>query len=87
MLVMKFGGTSMGSAARMKVAAQICAGQKAERPTVAVVSAMSKVTDLLLETLRHAEGGDRDGVRRGVETLTARHFEVCKDLLSSRAAE
>ncbi|MBY0374320.1 MAG: aspartate kinase [Bryobacteraceae bacterium] len=87
MLVMKFGGTSMGSAERMKIAAQICTEQKSARPTVAVVSAMSKVTDLLLETLRHAEGGDRDGVRRNVENLTARHFEVCKDLLSSRAVE
>lgn len=87
MLVMKFGGTSMGSAERMKIAARICAEQKAGRPTVAVVSAMSKITDLLIETLRHAEGGDRDGVRRNVETLTARHFEVCKDLLSQRAAE
>ena len=54
---MKFGGTSMGSAERINVAAQICAEQKRQRPVVAVVSAMSKVTDLLLDTLRKAEAG------------------------------
>ncbi len=42
----------MGSAARMRVAAQICAEQNAKRPVIAVVSAMSKVTDLLLDSLR-----------------------------------
>ena len=57
-LVMKFGGSSMGTAERIRVAAQICVEQKALRPTVVVVSAMSKVTDLLLEALRCAESGD-----------------------------
>ena len=59
LLVMKFGGTSMGSAERIRVAAAICAEQKVQRPLLAVVSAMSKITDLLLDTTRHAEGGDQ----------------------------
>jgi bifunctional aspartokinase / homoserine dehydrogenase 1 len=29
---------------------------------VVVVSAMSKITDLLLDTMRHAEAGDRAGM-------------------------
>ncbi len=58
LLVMKFGGTSMGSAERMRVAAEIIVQQKSRRPLVVVVSAMSKVTDLLLETMRRAELGD-----------------------------
>ena len=58
---MKFGGTSMGSAERIRVAAEICAEQMEQRPVVAVVSAMSKVTDLLLDTLRKAEAGDDPG--------------------------
>jgi aspartate kinase len=81
LLVMKFGGTSMGSAERIKVAAGICTEQKRGRPVVAVVSAMSGVTDLLLNTLRHAEGGDETGIAANLERLTARHLEACEELL------
>jgi bifunctional aspartokinase / homoserine dehydrogenase 1 len=85
LLVMKFGGTSMGSADRMKIAAQICDGQKQQRPVVTVVSAMSKITDLLLDTLRHAEGGDRPGVIANIDKLRQRHEECCRALLPARA--
>jgi aspartokinase/homoserine dehydrogenase 1 len=81
LLVMKFGGTSMGTAERIKVAAGICTEQKGQRPVVAVVSAMSGVTDLLLNTLRHAEGGDEPGIAANLERLTARHLEACQELL------
>jgi aspartokinase/homoserine dehydrogenase 1 len=81
LLVMKFGGTSMGTAERIKVAAGICAEQKRLRPVVVVVSAMAGVTDLLLNTLRHAEGGDEPGIAVNLERLTARHLETCQELL------
>jgi bifunctional aspartokinase / homoserine dehydrogenase 1 len=81
LLVMKFGGTSMGSAERMKVAASICAGQGAHRPVVAVVSAMSKVTDLLLDSLRKAEAGDRADLDSNLKTLRERHLAACTELL------
>ncbi len=80
LLVMKFGGTSMGSAERMRVAAEIIAGQR-HRPVAVVVSAMSKVTDLLLETLRHAELGDRTAVDASIHALLERHLETCEGLL------
>lgn len=48
---------------------------------VVVVSAMSKITDLLLETLRHAELGDRATVEANLRSLLDRHIEVCEDLL------
>jgi aspartate kinase len=82
LLVMKFGGTSMGSAERIKVAAQICREQKERRPVVAVVSAMSQVTDLLLNTLRHAEAGDEAGIEANLERLGQRHLETCEQLLA-----
>ncbi len=82
LLVMKFGGTSMGSAERIKVAAAICREQKERRPVVAVVSAMSQVTDLLLNTLRHAEAGDDAGIETNLERLANRHLETCDELLS-----
>jgi bifunctional aspartokinase / homoserine dehydrogenase 1 len=81
LLVMKFGGTSVGSADRMRVAAQLAAEQKARRPVAIVVSAMSKITDLLLDTMRHAEAGDRAGIAANLETLRLRHEEACRGLL------
>src|ERR1700687_3298959 len=81
LLVMKFGGTSMGSPERLKIAAGICATTKQQRPVVAVVSAMSGVTDLLLNTLRHAEAGDEAGIESNLERLTTRHVDTCKGLL------
>src|SRR2546423_832473 len=84
LLVMKFGGTSMGSAERMRVAAQICTEEARKRPVLAVVSAMSKITDLLLATLRHAEGGDDAGVDSNLRELAERHRETCRLLLNPR---
>ncbi len=81
LLVMKFGGTSVGSAERMRVAAELTAVQARSRPTVIVVSAMSRITDLLLDAMKHAEAGDRNGLDEAVQTLAHRHLEVCHDLL------
>ena len=88
LLIMKFGGTSMGSAERIRVAAGICAEQRRIRPVLAVVSAMSKVTDLLVDTLRHAEGDDEAGMAANLERLADRHREACAELLDGpRAGE
>jgi bifunctional aspartokinase / homoserine dehydrogenase 1 len=85
---MKFGGTSMGSAERIRVAAGICAEQRRARPVLAVVSAMSKVTDLLVDTLRHAEADDEAGMTANLERLADRHREACSELLDGpRATE
>jgi aspartokinase/homoserine dehydrogenase 1 len=87
LLVMKFGGTSMGSAARIRVAAEISAEQHAKRPVVTVVSAMSKVTDLLLDSLRKAEADDQDGLDENLKQLFTRHFDVCRELLPAPRQE
>ena len=79
---MKFGGTSVGSAERMRVACDLITREAAVRPVVAVVSAMSKITDLLLETTRHAEGGDQAGVDRSLEHLETRHRAAAKELIA-----
>ena len=81
LLVMKFGGTSVGSADRMRVAAQLSADQRRKRPVVIVVSAMSGITDLLIETTRHAEAGDRAGLDANMRKLEERHTAACRDLL------
>jgi aspartate kinase len=78
---MKFGGTSVGSAERMRAAARIVADEKRNRPVAVVVSAMSKITDLLLDTMRHAEAGDHAGVNTNLAALRTRHEDACRELL------
>jgi len=80
-LVMKFGGTSVGSADRMRAAAALSSDQAKKRPTVIVVSAMSKITDLLLEALKRAETGDKAGLESDIAKLRQRHVETCQELL------
>src|ERR1700681_3585450 len=84
---MKFGGTSMGSAERIAVAARLTAEQSAKRPVVAVVSAMSKVTDLLLDSLRKAEAGDQADLDHNLKELYSRHFLACRELLPANRQE
>jgi aspartate kinase len=81
LLVMKFGGTSVGSADRMRVSAKLAADERRKRPVAIVVSAMSKVTDLLLDTMRHAEAGNQAAIDTAIATLRARHEEACRQLL------
>lgn len=81
LLVMKFGGTSVGSAERMRVAAALTARESRNRPVAIVVSAMSKITDLLLATMRHAEAGDHAGIEANLAALRARHEDACRELL------
>ena len=71
LLVMKFGGTSVGSAGRIRVAADLIAAERRKRPVAMVVSAMSKITDLLLDAMRHAEAGGRAGVEANLAVLRA----------------
>lgn len=87
LLIMKFGGTSMGSADRIRVAARILMEQQRQRPVAVVVSAMSKVTDLLLESLLRAEAGDRAGLDANVQKLQDRHVECCHELLPKAKQE
>jgi len=81
LLVMKFGGTSVGSAERMRTAARLSAEQKRKRPVVIVVSAMSGITDLLIETTKHAEAGDRSGRDANIRKIEQRHLQACGELL------
>lgn len=77
----------MGSAARIRVAAEISAVEHRKRPVVTVVSAMSKVTDLLLDSLRKAEAGDQADLDENLKQLFARHFDVCRELLPAARHE
>src|SRR5947207_15379014 len=56
--VMKFGGTSVGDASCIARAASILVNAAKECRCVAVVSAMSGVTNRLIEATNHAEAGN-----------------------------
>ena len=83
---MKFGGTSMADADAMRrviaiVRHQLEAGG-ASTPPVVVVSAMSKVTDRLIEAGRLAGEGRGEAAGKILEDLFQRHIAVATSLIS-----
>ena len=85
-VVMKFGGTSMAGAERIRqVAAIVSNGQSAR--TVVVVSAMSGVTDALLDACRKAAAGDDDGARMAIDAVEARHVNTVVQLAAETALD
>jgi aspartate kinase len=73
MIVMKFGGTSVESAAAIERVAGIVRGRLQQRPVV-VVSAMGKTTNRLLSIAHHAVNAHRDDALR--ELLALRDFHL-----------
>jgi aspartate kinase len=83
-IVMKFGGTSVGSAERIAQAAQLAVKSAADGHQVVVVtSAMSKVTDLLINAARKASAGHWDAAQR--QELFDRHKAVADTLIQGDA--
>jgi len=77
---MKFGGTSVEDWPAFERAARIVRSHNGARPLVVVVSAMSRVTDALLEALRAAEGGETGLGQNLVESHLGRHLRVAERL-------
>jgi len=87
-LVMKFGGTSVGSSQAMAQAVQIVVeGQAAWKGLVVVTSALSGVTDLLLQSANKAVTGDIEMIEQTVAELRRRHFEMIADLVKTSARQ
>jgi aspartate kinase len=85
LIVMKFGGTSVGSAERITQAAQLVVDTAAKGHQVVVVtSAMSKVTDSLISAARVASTGHWDSAVR--EELFQRHKAVADALVGHDTA-
>jgi bifunctional aspartokinase / homoserine dehydrogenase 1 len=80
---MKFGGTSVGDAACISRVAEIL--QKASRDcnVVAVVSAMSGVTNKLVEAANRSKAGDGQAVAAIFNQLRRRHEGVVASLIKS----
>jgi aspartate kinase len=82
LLVMKFGGTSVGNAAAISALAAISRDHLKEWDHVAVVvSAMSGVTDLLLGGASSAASGDQTTYKRTAATLRDKHAAALAELV------
>ncbi len=83
-LVMKFGGTSVGSADALINARQIIQDAKQDWARVVVVtSAMSGVTDLLLKSASLAASGKVDSLPDAESKLREKHFAVLDALVKN----
>src|SRR5260370_11776968 len=71
--VMKFGGTSLGDAACIARTAQIIAAAAKESGCVAVVSAMSGVTNRLTDAAKKAQQGNATGAAEVLGALRQQH--------------
>src|SRR5882762_2433016 len=71
--VMKFGGTSVGDAACIARAAQILTEAARAGKCVAVVSAMSGVTNRLIEAAKTAQSGNAQAALAILDELAAKH--------------
>jgi aspartate kinase len=84
-VIMKFGGTSVADAEAMNRVLGIVRDQleksRHDTPPVVVVSAMSKVTDRLIETGRLTAEGRSDAALGLVDELLQRHLRVAGGLI------
>ena len=81
-LVMKFGGTSVGSADALINATQIIRDAKQDWARIVVVtSAMSGVTNLLLDSAASASHGKVDSLPQAESTLKEKHFAAADALI------
>jgi len=83
-LVMKFGGTSVGSTDALTKATQIIRDARDEYPRVVVIaSAMAGVTDLLLQSASLAAQGNVDSLPDAESTLREKHFSAADVLIKN----
>ena len=86
-LVMKFGGSSVGSADAIRQAAHIIKDAHDQYPRLVVItSAMSGVTDLLLKSATLAAQGQVDSLSETESTLRQKHFTVADALLREESS-
>lgn len=79
MLVMKFGGTSVGSGERILHVARVILAHL-DQQLVVVTSAMSGVTDALLALASAASAGDADACAAQLTALVSRHHDAARTI-------
>jgi len=86
MLTLKFGGTSVGNADAIAQTVHVIAQTKTKDADIVVVtSAMSGVTDVLVQSARAAAAGQRHPFLAGREALYEKHMTAAKQLITNKA--
>lgn len=80
MKVVKFGGTSVGSAERMFSVAKLI---KSSEPRIVVLSAVSGTTNSLVEISASLYNGDKNGANKLVDALHSKYKVLVKELLKT----
>lgn len=83
MKVLKFGGTSVGSAERMK---NLVALINNNEPKIVVLSAMSGTTNALVEIAASLYGKENDKAKKLIDTLEKKYEEVIRELYSKESS-
>ncbi|MDQ3111530.1 MAG: aspartate kinase, partial [Bacteroidota bacterium] len=84
MLVLKFGGTSVGSPERMKSLTGLIVN---DQPKIVVLSAMSGTTNNLLEIANALYAKENDNARKLIGILEEKYRKVVAELFSSEEAK
>lgn len=88
MIVMKFGGTSVGSKERFEqVYSLVSRAREEDGPPLVVVSAMSGVTNALIEAANLAVRRDLEGALAQIEMVRNKHIDAVKGLLNQGRAD
>jgi aspartate kinase len=85
MKVLKFGGTSVGSAASIRNVRKIVAGVEGEK--LLVLSAMSGVTNLLVQINEYFRNREVENANVIIEELRKKHLELVEELIPSENIE
>ena len=83
-LVLKFGGTSVGSPSAINSVAKIVGAEPGER--LVVVSATAGTTDALVRAAQEAAGGDAMAAQQIIEKLSEQHRNLIADMLGVNSA-
>lgn len=83
MIVIKFGGTSVGDADRVAAAIDIVAERREQQPIV-VVSALAGVTNDLVAASEAAKASDIDRVNQVIAAVRQRHEDVAMRLVQQK---
>ena len=81
LIIMKFGGTSVGNAERFRQCAAIVSDAAQRNRIVVVVSAMAGVTDLIFKTIETARHGDASATEAHLQKFESVHRQLMVNLL------
>ena len=83
LIVIKFGGTSVGNAERFRQCAAIVNDAAKHDRIVVVVSAMAGVTDLIFKTIEAARSGDGSATETHLQKFERVHRELAENLFEN----